>query len=81
MQNSRTTAGKTAKTKPAWGAVAIVGLMVAFATIETNVFVALLGAALMGLGAYLGGYMNEGLRDCKTRDCETGTQAGERRAA
>lgn len=80
MQNKQKTAGETAKTKPAWGAVAIIGLFVAFATIETNIIIALMGATLLGIGAYMGGYMSGDARLTDARH-ETGTKAGERRAA
>ena len=80
MDKQRQTAGETAKTKPAWGAVAIIGLFVAFATIETNIIIALLGATLLGIGAYMGGYMTEDAGRGTARH-ETGTKAGERRAA
>lgn len=71
---------KTSKTKPVWGLVAVVGLVVAFATIENSVIIALSGAALLAAGAYMGGYMTG---DATPTDAKhgTGTQAGERRAA
>ena len=53
---------KQKQTKWGWGAVALVGLFVAFATIETNVIVALSGAAMLAFGAYKGGYMTENPR-------------------
>ena len=83
MEKQRQTAGETATTKPAWGIVSIIGLMVAFAAIETSVIIALLGAALLATGAYMGGYMEPLRGDARLTDAgrKTGAQAGERRAA
>ena len=61
MQNSRTTAGETAKWKPAWGIVAVIGFMVA-CTMGESLAMAAIGAAMLGLGAWLGGYMEGGVR-------------------
>lgn len=80
MQNKKKTQKRQAATKPAWGAVAVIGAMVAV-TMGDSITMAAIGTAMLALGAWLGGYMDKGLRDCETRDCETGTQAGERRAA
>lgn len=81
MQNSRTTAGETAKsqTKPAWGIVAIIGVMVA-ATMGDSLILAAIGTAMVAIGGWLGGYMDG---DARLTDAgrETGAQAGERRAA
>ena len=59
MQNSQKTAGETAKTKPAWGVVLIIG-MAAACTIEGSFIVTAIAVALFGLGAWLGGYMKGG---------------------
>ena len=80
MQNKKMTQKRQAATKPAWGAVAVIGAMVAV-TMGDSIAMDAIGTAMLALGAWLGGYMDKGLRDCETRDCETGTQAGERRAA
>lgn len=66
--------------KKGWGIVACIGAMVAV-TMGDSLAMTAIGTAMLALGAWLGGYMDKGLRDCETRDCETGTQAGERRAA
>lgn len=66
--------------KKGWGIVAVIGVVVAL-TMGDSLIMAAIGTAMLALGAWLGGYMDKGLRDCETRDCETGTQAGERRAA
>ena len=51
---------KTAKqTKPFWGVVAVIGFMVA-CTIGDSLIMAAIGAAMLGLGAWLGGYMEGG---------------------
>ena len=80
MQHTQKTAGETAKTKPAWGAVAVIGLFVAFATIETNIIIALMGAAMLAIGAYMGGYMDETKRDLHDSMAKP-NQKQERRAA
>ena len=50
---------KTAKkqTKWGWGAVALVGL-VAATTIEGSLTITAISVAVFGIGAYLGGYMD-----------------------
>lgn len=60
MQNPRTTAGETAKkqTKWGWGLVSLVGLMAA-ATIDGSLIITFLAVTMFGIGAYLGGYMEE----------------------
>ncbi|MBQ8959467.1 MAG: hypothetical protein IJ057_13370 [Bacteroidales bacterium] len=45
-------------TKWGWGLVAVVGLFVA-TTIEGSLIITAAGTAFFGLGAYLGGYMQE----------------------
>lgn len=79
MKNQAKTAGKTAQTKPAWGIVAVIGFMVA-CTMGNSLLMAGIGTALFGLGAYLGGYMNE---TCTALSKNLGNpaEAGERRAA
>ena len=59
MDKQRQTAGETAKTKPAWGVVSIIG-MAAACTIEGSFIVTAIAVALFGLGAWLGGYMKGG---------------------
>lgn len=72
---------KTEKqTKWGWGLVALAGLLAA-TTIDGSLLITAASTAIFALGAWRGGYMDKGLRDCETRDCETGTLAGERRAA
>lgn len=79
MQNSRTTAGETAKTKPFWGIVAVIGFMVA-CTVGNNLIMAGIGTAMFGLGAYLGGYMEETSQKLRKTSANT-VKAVERRAA
>lgn len=59
MENSRENAAQAAKTKPAWGVVAVIGFMVA-CTMGESLAMAAIGAAMLGLGAWLGGYMEGG---------------------
>lgn len=59
MNNSRENAAQAAKTKPAWGIVAVIGFMVA-CTMGESLAMAAIGAAMLGLGAWLGGYMEGG---------------------
>jgi hypothetical protein len=79
MDKQRNAAGETAKTKPAWGVVAVIGFVVA-CTMGESLAMAAIGAAMLGLGAWLGGYMTEDAGRGTARH-ETGTKAGERRAA
>lgn len=79
MQNSRQTAGETAQTKPAWGVVAVIGVMVAV-TMGESLIMAAIGTAMLGLGAWLGGYM-EGTSQQLRNDLTKPAKAGERRAA
>lgn len=62
MDKQNETAGMTAKkqTKWGWGAVALVGL-VAATTIEGSLIITAISVAVFGIGAYLGGYMDETL--------------------
>lgn len=82
MNTQRQAAGETAKTKPAWGIVAVIGFMVA-CTMGESLAMAAIGTALLIAGAWLGGYMEPLRGDARLTDArhETGTQAGERRAA
>lgn len=65
--------------KKGWGLVACIGAMVAV-TMGDSITMAAIGTALLIAGAWLGGYMSG---DARLTDAgrETGTQAGERRAA
>ncbi len=77
MENSRENAAQAAKTKPAWGIVAVIGMMVAV-TMGDSLIMAAIGTAMLAAGAYLGGYMEE----IKTNTSTTAQPAtGERRAA
>ena len=79
MDKQRQTAGGTAKTKPAWGVVAVIGFMVA-CTMGESLAMAAIGAAMLGLGAYLGGYMDETSQQLR-KNLGKPAEAGERRAA
>jgi hypothetical protein len=79
MQNTNKTAGETAKTKPFWGIVAVIGFMVA-CTMGNNLIMAGIGTAMFGLGAYLGGYMEETSQKLRKTSANT-VKAVERRAA
>ena len=79
MQNTNKTAGQTAKTKPFWGIVAVIGFMVA-CTMGNNLIMAGIGTAMFGLGAYLGGYMNETSQKL-SNNLASPAKTGERRAA
>ena len=68
---------RQAATKPAWGAVAVIGAMVAV-TMGDSLTMAAIGTAMLALGAWLGGYMNE---ECGMRNDECKMQDAERRAA
>ena len=68
---------KQKQTKPAWGAVACIGAMVAV-TMGDSITMAAIGTAMLALGAWLGGYMNG---ECGMRNDECGMQDAERRAA
>ena len=79
MDKQRQTAGETAKTKPAWGVVAVIGFVVA-CTMGESLAMAAIGAAMLGLGAYLGGYMDETSQQLRKNPGKP-AEAGERRAA
>ena len=59
--------------------MACIGAMVAV-TMGDSLAMAAIGTAMLALGAWLGGYMTGDARLTDARH-ETGTQAGERRAA
>ena len=79
MQTSRQTAGETAQTKPVWGIVAVIGVMVAV-TMGDNLIMAAIGTAMLSVGAYLGGYMDETTQKIR-KNLESPVEVGERRAA
>lgn len=79
MKCTKKTAGETAQaqTKPGWGFVAVIGFVMV-CTMAESLILAGIGTVLFGLGAYLGGYMEE----IKTNTGTTAQPAaGERRAA
>lgn len=45
------------RTKPLWGVVAVIGVMVA-CTVEGSLIITAIAAAVFGIGAYMGGYMD-----------------------
>lgn len=77
--NNRTTAGETAQTKPVWGIVAIIGVMVAV-TMGDNLIMAAIGTAMLTVGAYLGGYMDETTQKLRN-NLKCSAEVEERRAA
>ena len=77
MNKQRQTAGETAKTKPVWGIVAVIGVMVAV-TMGDSLIMAAIGTAMLAAGAYLGGYMEEIKTNTSTK---AQPATGERRAA
>lgn len=79
MQKSRQTAGETAQTKPAWGIVSLIGLLMA-CTIGGSLIITAIGTTMFGLGAYLGGYMDETSQKLRN-NLESPAEVGERRAA
>lgn len=68
---------RQAATRPAWGAVAVIGTMVAV-TMGDSIAMAAIGTALLIAGAWLGGYMTG---ECGMRNDECKMQDAERRAA
>ena len=68
---------RQAATKPAWGAVAVIGAMVAV-TMGDSITMAAIGTIMLAAGAYFGGYMNG---ECGMRNDECKMQDAERRAA
>lgn len=79
MQTSRQTAGETATTKPGWGIVALVSLMVA-TTMGGSFIVTAISVAFFAFSAWKGGYM-EGTSQQLRNDLTKPAKAGERRAA
>ena len=81
MQNTQKTAGETAqkKTKWGWGLVAMVGMVVA-CTFDGSLIVTFIAVAMFGLGAWLGGYMDE-TRQKMNNNLASPAASGERRAA
>ena len=67
-------------TKPAWGIVAVIGAMVA-CTMGNSIILAGIGAAMLFVGAWRGGYMNETFNDIKSALREAKGPQTERRAA
>lgn len=49
---------RQAATRPAWGAVAVIGAMVAV-TMGDSITMAAIGTIMLALGAWLGGYMDK----------------------
>ena len=84
MKQTQTTAGETAKQtkalKPACGVVAVIGAMVA-CTMGNSIIMAGIGAAMLFVGAWRGGYMNETFNDIKSALREAKGPQTERRAA
>lgn len=70
---------RQAATRPAWGAVAVIGAMVAV-TMGDSITMAAIGTAMLALGARLGGYMNASTGSA-TNQTTNPAAAGERRAA
>lgn len=79
MQNTKKTAGETAKTKKGWGIIAIIGFMVAL-TMGDNFIMAAIGTVMSIVGAYFGGYMNETSQKLRKTSANM-VNAVERRAA
>ena len=79
MDKQRQTAGETAKTKPAWGVVAVIGFVVA-CTMGDSLTMAAIGTAMLALGAWMGGYMDASTGSA-TNQTTNPAAAGERRAA
>ena len=79
MQNKKKTKKRQSATRPAWGAVAVIGAMVAV-TMGDSLTMAAIGTAMLALGAWLGGYMDAST-DSATRKTTNPAAAGERRAA
>lgn len=79
MQNTQTTAGETAQTKPVWGIVSLIGLLVA-TTISGSLIITAVAVAMFGIGAWRGGYMDTSTGSVSRQNANTAV-AGERRAA
>ena len=65
--------------KKAWGAVAVIGAMVAV-TMGDSFIMAAIGTAMLAAGAYFGGYMEETSQKLRKTSANT-VKAVERRAA
>lgn len=71
---------KTQKaTKPGWGFVAVIGFVMV-CTMAESLILAGIGTVLFGLGAYLGGYMEETSQKVRNNHASP-AEAGEREAA
>ena len=70
---------KTRQTKPVWGIVAVIGVMVAV-TMGDSLIMAAIGTAMLAAGAYLGGYMDTSTNSVSRKNTNSAV-AGERRAA
>lgn len=81
MQNTKKTAGETAKkqTKPAWGIVSLIGMFTA-CTFGGSLIITGISTAMFLIGAYMGGYMEETLQKLRN-NLASPAEAVERRAA
>lgn len=79
MNKQRQTAGETAKTKPFWGAIALVSVMVA-GTCFGSLWLTGISTALFAFSAWRGGYMDETSQQLR-KNLGKPAEAGERRAA
>ena len=81
MQNPRTTAGKTAhETKPGWGFVALISVMVA-CTCFGSLWLTGISAALFAFSAWRGGYMDETIDNLNGQTAQLSPKAEEGAAA
>ena len=71
---------KQKKTKKGWGVVACIGAMVAV-TMGDSIIMAGIGAAMLFVGAWLGGYMSETITNAKSALRQAQGPQTERRAA
>lgn len=65
--------------KKGWGIVAVIGVVVAL-TMGDSLIMAAIGTAMLALGAWLGGYMNETSQKLRKTSANA-AKAVERRAA
>ena len=79
MQNTQKTAGETAQTKPVWGIVSLIGLLVA-TTISGSLIITAVAVAMFGIGAWRGGYMDETTQKLRN-NLKSSATVEERRAA
>lgn len=79
MQNTQKTAGQTAQTKPVWGIVSLIGLLVA-TTISGSLIITAVAVTMFGIGAWRGGYMDTSTGSVSRQNTNTAV-AGERMAA